>query len=141
MTDPSAESWQVLLSLFPDDWQSQAIRFGAIKRLRGFPSATALLRVLLLHVGKGYSLRETAVQARLSGLAEVSDVTILNRLRQSEEWWRQLCFSLLEESGVSLPDGPHDYRVRILDGTLVKEPSRTGTLWRIHYSLRLPRLL
>jgi hypothetical protein len=109
--------------------------------LRGFPSAAALLRVLLLHIGKGYSLRETAVQASEAGLADVSDVTILNRLRQSETWWRQLCLSLLEESGVSLPDGPHGYRVRILDGTLVKEPGRTGSQWRIHYSLRLPSLL
>ena len=141
MTDPSAESWPLLLSLFPSDWESQARRCGAIKRLRGFPSASALLRVLLLHIGKGYSLRETAVQASEAGLADVSDVTILNRLRQSETWWRQLCLSLLEESGVSLPDGPHGYRVRILDGTLVKEPGRTGSQWRIHYSLRLPSLL
>ena len=141
MTDPSAESWPTLLSLFPSDWESQATHCGAIIRLRGFPSATALLRVLLLHIGKGYSLRETAVQASVAGLADVSDVTILNRLRQSETWWRQLCLSLLEESGVSLPDGPHGYRVRILDGTLVKEPGRTGSQWRIHYSLRLPSLL
>ena len=141
MTDPSAESWPLLLSLFPSDWESQAIYSGAIIRLRGFPSASALLRVLLLHIGKGYSLRETAVLAREAGLADVSDVTVLNRLRQLETWWRQLCLSLLEESGVSLPDGPHGYRVRILDGTLVKEPGRTGSQWRIHYSLRLPSLL
>lgn len=141
MTDPSSESWPMLLSLFPSDWEAQAIRYGAIKRLRKFPSTTALLRVLLLHVGKGYSLRETAVQASVSGVADVSDVTILNRLRQSESWWQHLCLSLLEESGVSLPDGPHGYRVRLLDGTLVKEPGRTGSLWRIHYSLRLPSLL
>ena len=56
-------------------------------------------------------------------------------------WWRQLCLSLLEESGVSLPDMPHGYRVRVLDGTLVKEPGRTGSQWRIHYSMRLPSLL
>ena len=141
MTDPSAESWPLLLSLLPSDWESQSLHCGAITRLRGFPSASVLLRVLLLHVGKGYSLRETAVQARLAGLAEISDVTVLNRLRQAETWWRQLCLSLLEESGVSLPDGPHGRRVRILDGTLVKEPGRTGSQWRIHYSLRLPSLL
>jgi hypothetical protein len=141
MTDPSSESWPVLLSLFPSDWKSQAIHWGAITRLRRFPSAEAMLRILLLHVGNGYSLRETAVVAGKAGLAEVSDVAILDRLRQSENWWRQLCLSLLEESGVSLPDGPHGYRVRILDGTLVKEPGRTGSQWRIHYSLRLPSLL
>ena len=37
------------------------------------------LRTLLLHVGCGWSLRETAVQAKLAGIADVSDVTLLNR--------------------------------------------------------------
>jgi len=45
---------------------------GAIRRLRGFPSLEALLRTLLLHVGCGWSLRETAVQAKLAGIASVS---------------------------------------------------------------------
>jgi hypothetical protein len=141
MTDPSEESWPLLLSLFPSDWESQASHHGAILRLRGFPSASAVLRVLMLHVGNGFSLRETAVRAKEAGIADVSDVTVLNRLRKCEAWWQQLCLSLLEENGVSLPDGPHGYRVRVLDGTLVKEPGRTGSQWRIHYSMRLPSLL
>ena len=141
MVNPSDESWPLLLSLLPSDWESQAIHWRAITRLRGFPSASAMLRVLLLHVGKGYSLRETAALASEAGLADVSDVTIMNRLRQSESWFRQLCFSLLEESGVSLPEKPDGYRVRVLDGTLVKEPGRTGGQWRVHYSLRLPDLM
>ena len=141
MTDPSEESWPLLLSLFPSDWESQALHHGAIVRLRGFTSAAAVLRVLLLHVGNGFSLRETAVRAKEAGIADVSDVTVLNRLRKCEAWWQQLCLSLLEENGVSLPDGPDGYRVRVLDGTLVKEPGRTGSQWRIHYSMRLPSLL
>ena len=36
-----------------------------MKRLRGFSSLEALLRTLLMHVGCGWSLRETAVQAKL----------------------------------------------------------------------------
>jgi hypothetical protein len=31
-------------------------------------------------------------------------------------------------------------RIRILDGTIVKEPGRTGSQWRILYSLQLPNL-
>jgi hypothetical protein len=42
-------------------WQS-----GAVERLRGFPSPDVLLRMLLLHVGRGYSLRETVVRAKLA---------------------------------------------------------------------------
>jgi len=141
MVNVTDENWRVLLSLLPDNWESLAAETKAVERLRGFGSAESVLRTLLLHVGKGYSLRETAVLARQSGLADVSDVTILNRLRQAESWWKLLCQFLLQESGVDLPDGPGGRRVRLLDGTLVKEPGRTGSQWRIHYSLRVPSLL
>lgn len=86
-------------------------------------------------------MRETSVQARLAGVADVSDVTVLNRLRQAEGWWHSLCQALLSEKGVAFPEVAPQHRVRVLDGTLVKEPGRTGSLWRIHYSLRLPSLL
>jgi len=141
MDNVADENWKVLVSLLPADWARQASELGAIERLRGFDSTEALFRTLLLHVGKGYSLRETAVHAQLAGLADVSDVTILNRLRQAEAWWQGLCLALLRERGMAFPEVPQRRRVRVLDGTLVKEPGRTGSQWRIHYSLRLPSLL
>lgn len=55
-----------------------------------------------MHVACGWSLRETAVQAKLAGIAEVSDVALLGRLRDAEGWLRQLCLLLLEENGVQL---------------------------------------
>lgn len=141
MDNAADENWRVLLSLLPDTWAQLAPQLGAVERHRGFATTEAVLRTLLLHVGKGYSLRETAVQAKLAGLADVSDVTVLCRLRQAEEWFRLLCQLLLEESGVPLPDGPRGRRVRLLDGTLIKESGRTGSLWRIHYSVRIPSLI
>jgi len=42
------------------------------------------------------------VQAKLAGLAAVSDVTLLNRLRDAEPWLRELCQSLWKENGVQL---------------------------------------
>lgn len=134
------ESWDLLLSLFPLGWEQQAVLTGALERLRGFPTASHLLRVLLLHVGKGYSLRETVVRAKQAGLADISDVALLQRLRKAEPWWRQLCLALLKESGWHVGVDSRGWNVRILDGTLIKEPGRTGTLWRIHYSLRMPSL-
>ena len=55
------EDWQVLLGLFPSDWEELGRSSGAVTRLRGFDSLNDLLRTLLLHVGCGWSLRETAV--------------------------------------------------------------------------------
>ena len=96
------EDWQILTGLFPASWQELGRSTGAVKRLRGFDSLENLLRTLLLHVGWGWSLRETAVQAKLAGIADVSDVTLLNRLRQAEDWLRQLCLLLWKENGVDL---------------------------------------
>ncbi len=99
-----------------------------------------LLRTLLLHVGCGWSLRETAVQAKLAGIAAVSDVTLLNRLRQAEGWLRELCQQLWKDNGVNLQPALKGRPMRLVDATTVKEPGKTGGQWRIHYSLRLPTL-
>lgn len=134
------EDWQVLLGLFPAGWEELGRSTGAVARLRGFDSLNDLFRTLLLHVGCGWSLRETAVQAKLAGIADVSDVTLLNRLRQAEDWLRQLCQQLWKDNGVSLRPALMEQPVRLVDATVVKEPGKTGGQWRIHYSIRLPSL-
>ena len=50
------ENWRVLVSFFPAGWQRIALQSGAVERLRGFPLIDVLLRMLLLHVARGYSL-------------------------------------------------------------------------------------
>ena len=82
------ENWKVLASLFPTGWQQIAWQSGAVVRLRGFPSPDVLLRMLMLHVAWGYSLRETVVRAKLANWTDISDVALLKRLRNSEEWLR-----------------------------------------------------
>jgi hypothetical protein len=138
---PLDESWEVLLGLLPKDWQDQARQHGAVERLRGFDSVESLMRTLLLHVGQGYSLRETVVRAKAAGLASVSDVALMKRLRSAELWLRSLCSLLLEEEGVQAPRSLQGWRVRALDASLVKEPGRTGSQWRLHYSLQLPSMV
>ena len=137
---PLKEDWQVLCGLFPADWQELGRITGAVARLRGFDSLNNLFRTLLLHVGCGWSLRETAVQAKIAEIADVSDVTLLNRLRQSENWLRQLCQQLWKDNGVVLEPALRGRPVRLVDATVVREPGKTGSQWRIHYSIRLPSL-
>ena len=131
--------WELLLRQFPDGWDTQAHLTGAIERFRRFRSAAELLRTLLLHVGLGYSLRETAVRATQAGLAAVSDVAVLDRMRKAAGWFRWMCNRLLEERRWELPE-PGGWKVRILDGTLVKGPGAGARSWRIHYSLIIPGL-
>jgi len=141
MDNAADEDWRILRSLFPQGWGEQARTAGAIERGRGITAPDILLRVFLLHVGKGYSLRETSVRAKKAGLTEISDVGLLKRLRRSEGWLRWLCVQLLTENGVNLAGQNGRQRtVRIVDATIVKEPGKTGSEWRILYSLRLPEL-
>jgi hypothetical protein len=135
------ESWKVLTSLLPAGWQQMASQSGAVERLRGFRSPDVLLRTLPLHVARGYSLRETAVRAKLANWADVSDVALLKRLRNSEEWLRSLCIELLRENGVHRFEGAASTAIRIVDGTIVREAGKTGSQWRILYTLKLPSLI
>ena len=63
------EDWQVIESVLPEGWEEAARRTGALIRTRGFDSPATLLRVLLIHLVEGCSLRETAVRAKAGGLA------------------------------------------------------------------------
>jgi hypothetical protein len=96
-------NWQTLVSFFPPDWEHLATETRANVRLRGFRSVDALMRTLLLHVARGYSLRETVVRARMGRLARVSDVALLKRLRSAEEWFHALCVALLQAQGLEMP--------------------------------------
>jgi hypothetical protein len=136
------ESWTVLETMFPHNWRELAKETNAlVRKLRSFADEECVMRTLLLHVANGYSLRETVTRAKESGLANVTDVALLKRLQCSEEWFKALCICLLKERGVITNTAiTNDIQMRIVDGTKVKEPGKTGSEWRIHYSLKLPDL-
>ena len=134
------EDWRVLSGMLPPEWKTMGRATGAVRRLRGFDSLDAVLRTLLMHAGQGWSLRETVVQAKLAGIAEVSDVALMDRLRLAESWLRSMCEGLWRANGVCLEPVLKDRPVRVLDATTVREPGKTGSQWRLHYSLLLPNL-
>jgi hypothetical protein len=134
------EDWDLLLSFFPSDWMMLARQSGALKGLRQDKSAEDLLRVLLLHLGCGYSMRETVVRAKEAKLADLSDVALLKRLRKSKDWLYQLCCALFAERGMGSAASSQPM-LRLVDSTVVQEPGKTGALWRIHYSLQWPTLV
>jgi len=112
---------------------------GLPKGLRKDRAIDDYARTLLMHLACGYSLRETAVRARETGLADISDVALLGRLRKAKKWLQAMCVALFEEQGVAARDSG-GFQVRLFDATTVKEPGPTGSLWRVHYSVRLPSL-
>ncbi len=81
------------------------------------------------------------MRAKLAKWTDVSDVALLKRLRASEEWLRSLCSELLRENVQGGLGAGSSRKIRIVDGTIVKEPGKTGSQWRILYSIRVPNLV
>lgn len=137
------EDWPIVAGMLPRDWQAKALELGAVKRqLRGFEDVSALLRVLLIHLADGCSLRETAVRASAGGLAAVSDVALLKRLRSCGAWFEWMVRAMAEEMAMPLSADAllPGRRVRLVDGSSVCEPGATGSTWRLHYALSLSTL-
>jgi len=139
MTTLLDEEWGILASLLPDNWRELARKTGAIQRARGaVDGPETLLQVLLLHVAGGLSLKQAVARAQTQGLATMSDVALLKRLRSSEDWLRELARLMFESSRFVRPvRAPQGRRLRAVDATTVEEPGATGTDYRVHYSVSL----
>lgn len=129
--------WPYLLGCLPpaEELESSAKELGALRRKRGVPSAEALLRLALAYGFCGLSLRQTAAWAEVAGVAKVSDVALLKRLRASTEWLGHLLFLKLAESAPPPPRST--LRLRLFDATTISRPGSTGTDWRIHLGFDL----
>jgi hypothetical protein len=136
----ASTDWDIVKRMLPSDWEVSARQCGALRRSRKVDSAETLLRLILLHVAGGLSLRQTVVRAEAFGWASLSDVALLKRLRASANWLECLCWGLW--SAWEWPEGiaVGQRRWRIVDATTVQEPAATGITWRVHYVVTLPSL-
>jgi len=136
-----AQDWDIVKRILPTDWEESARQCGALRRCRKVASADMLLRLILLHVAGGLSLRHTVVRAEALGWASLSDVALLKRLRASANWLEYLCSALW--SAWPWPEGVQAQRRswRLVDATTIQEPGAARIHWRVHYAIRLPTLV
>lgn len=140
------EDWRLVESLLPPRWMEMARELGAFRRARGIADARGLLQVMLIHLAEGCGLRDTAARASLAGIAEVSDVALLKRLRSCGPWFEWLVQQLhaAPELGGAAPGDAagllRGRQLRVVDGSVVSEPGATGSQWRLHYAIGLPQL-
>lgn len=134
--------WGVITGLLPPEWRELARETGALQRARQVRDPDTLLLLVLLHVASGLSLRQAAARAQVMGIASISDVGLMKRLRGAEQWLHALTARMYRSSPFHNPtsDAPTVRRVRVVDATNVSEPGSTGTDWRIHYVLQFPSL-
>jgi hypothetical protein len=111
----------------------------AFARRREVDSAVELLRLVLAYcLGKG-GLRLTAAWAATVGLADLSNVALLKRLRKCTDWLNLLVGQVLTTHA---PQASHGRLIRLIDATSVPKagaPAKRGNgVWRIHSAFDLP---
>jgi hypothetical protein len=136
------EQWESFLAMLPRnfDLEKTLRQFGALVRRRAIRSAETLLRLLLVYSLCGFSLRATAAWAQAQGVANLSDVALLKRLRKMAPFVSQLLGAKLAERVEELKPQPLAYRLRIVDATTASIPGSQGTDHRVHLGFDLVTL-
>src|SRR6516165_4117888 len=70
--------------------EEEARAFGAFQKARKIECAVDQLRLVLAYCWSAWGLRLTAAWAEATGLASLSNVALLKRLRNSVDWLEQL---------------------------------------------------
>ena len=134
------------------DWDGVVARLGgaaglersarcakAFSRPRAIASAVDLLRLILAYCLGGRGFRSTAAWAAAIGLADLSNVALLQRLRRSGDW---LALLVGEALAAAAPHASRGRLIRIIDATTVAKAGRlaktSNKLWRIHSAFDLP---
>lgn len=132
------DQWPYILSLLPEDYEETAKLSGALVRKREVKNASDLLRLVMDYAVRGHSLRITSAWADISGVASMSDVAVLKRLRHCDEWLSILVTQKLEER-LHLPE-LGKLRIRIVDATSIRRKGVQSSDWRLHLGFDLGRL-
>jgi hypothetical protein len=140
--DILAEEWGVITRFLPDEWRELARSTGALQRARQVRDADVLLRLVFLYAASGLSLKQASARATAAGLARISSVALMKRMRSAGPWLRVLAERVFSEWArrPSLEGVPPGRQLRIVDATHVRVSGSSGTDWRLHYVLRLPTL-
>jgi hypothetical protein len=134
------QDWDIVKSMLPSDWEESARSCGALRRCRNVKTPEMLLRLILLHVAGGISLRQTVARAKAMDWVDISDVAMLKRLRASANWLEYLCSAMWTRPQWPACAPFQKWRWRVVDATTIQEPAAVGISWRIHYVVGLPHL-
>ena len=116
------------------DLEATARSTKAFVRPRAVRSAADLLRLALMYAADGYSLRGVSAEAAMLDIAQISDVAVLNRLRNCGDWLALLLERLLAgRVGLTgdIAQGPA-LRLALVDGSTISAPGSAGSDWRLH---------
>jgi hypothetical protein len=103
---------------------------GAFIRPRGVKSAVDLLRLAFMYGPGERSLRLSSAMAGALGVADISDVALMNRLKNAADWLRFLCAESLSRVANVIGVSAGERCIRIVDGSRLEGPG--DRVWRLH---------
>lgn len=120
-----------------DRLEKEAREAGAFARSRAVENAVALLRLTLAYCLGSMGLRLTAAWAEATGLASLSNVALLKRLRKMAPWLELIVARLIAaQCTEGVRSAANGRLVRLVDATVVAKASRAeraaGGVWRVH---------
>ena len=113
------------------DLDASARTHRALVRKRGVRSAADLLHLALLYGPGGLSLRGVAGFATEAGIADLCDVSLLDRLRNAGGFLADVLAHLLGDLRGEAPTNGRS-RLSLVDGSTVSLPASAGSDWRLH---------
>lgn len=130
------KEWDLLCSFIPLDLSKTAVNKLAIRRFRHLYEASDLLRICLAYGYCDMSLRQVAAWATAKGVGDFSNVAILKRLRNCEEWLSEIIYTILRNRKISLPEGMSE-RISLLDATDLRKLGSSSSDYRLHMNMDL----
>ena len=136
------EDWSYLLSFLPPriELERSASSWGAIRRIREVSSGSDLLRLMMAYGFCGMSLRRTAAWAGDIGVANISDVSLLERFRKGADWLGHVLATKLADHAALIPESTPGLKARLIDASTVTRVGGKGVDWRLHLTLNLASL-
>jgi hypothetical protein len=132
LADLVDRGWRDVLAWLPPNIDDLARETKGFLRPRGVRTATDVLRLGLVYSVLDLSLRSVAVWATTHGIARMSDVAVLNRLRQGEAFFAAVFAAMLSRQIWAPPTKVLPWRVRIVDASTVSAPGAENADWRLH---------
>jgi Transposase DDE domain len=127
-----------------DHLEKEGRETGAFRRAREIACSVDCLRLVLGYCLGALGLRLTAAWAEALGIASLSNVALLKRVRKALPWLELLVARQIGARSQGPPGihAAHGRLVRLVDGTAVAKKGLkeqgSGGLWRVHAVLDLP---
>jgi hypothetical protein len=113
------------------DLDATARAHRALQRRRGVKSGADLLRLALVYAAsEAPSLRATSAWAAADGVADLSSVALMKRLRGAADWLEAVLAALLQERA-GIDGAAARPSLRLLDASVLGAPGRASA-WRLH---------